>query len=107
MTRKQGRKSYSVEFKSKVLKKYLQDGQQVSQICEEHKLAPSLFYKWLKDLFTNINSALDIPSKTKHKSDKVQQELKAHQSTINQKNAIIAELTHELVNLKKNLGLIR
>jgi len=40
------RKNYSPEEKVRLLKEHLVNGIAVSQICDEKKLQPTVFYRW-------------------------------------------------------------
>jgi len=44
----QNRKVYPPEFKLSVVKEYLNGDKSQAQICEEHSISPSIFFRWLK-----------------------------------------------------------
>ena len=45
------RKHYSPEEKVRLLKEHLVNGTAVSQICDENKLQPTVFYRWQRQFF--------------------------------------------------------
>ena len=94
---------YSPAFKIKLLRKHLADKISVSLLCEEHKIKPSLFYKWQNDLFNNGDVVFE-----NLKADKIhnhyQKQLEGLKNKLTNKNEVLAELMQEYVNLKKELG---
>ena len=52
------RRHWSAEEKTKLLRRHLIEKIPISKICEEAKLAPSLFHKWQEQLFLNAPLAL-------------------------------------------------
>ncbi len=44
----QNRKTYGSEFKLNAVKEYLNGDKFQAQICEEHSISPSIFFRWLK-----------------------------------------------------------
>ena len=45
------RKQYSAQQKMTILRKYLLEGEPVSEVCDEYEIQPSVFYRWQKQLF--------------------------------------------------------
>ncbi|MCP3661276.1 MAG: transposase [Gammaproteobacteria bacterium] len=102
---RQKRKVFSSLKKAAILRRHLIDHVPVSELCDEIGLAPSVFYRWQKDLFDNATAALDAGSKrmSKHKA-KQDKKIKSLQEKITTKNEVLAELMEEHVKLKKELG---
>ena len=48
------RKHYAAEQKLALLRRHLIDRVPVSDLCEEHGLQPTVFYRWQKDLFAQL-----------------------------------------------------
>ena len=48
---KRKRKQYTGDEKVAVLRKHLLEGVPVSDVCEEHGLRPTVFYRWQKQFF--------------------------------------------------------
>ncbi|MBT3328282.1 MAG: transposase [Gemmatimonadales bacterium] len=105
MTRKKKRKRrhYTPEQKAALLQRHLVDKVPVSEICNEEKLQPSVFYGWLKTLMANAPTALASPRGSSSEK-RLQQKVDALQEKIQKKDGVIAEVTEEFVRLKKELG---
>ena len=50
MSKKKPRRSYTPEQKAAILRRHLVDKIPVSDLCDEYKLQPSVFYSWQKQL---------------------------------------------------------
>ena len=101
MTRKQ-RKNYSAEEKVMILKQHLLEQKQVSDICDQYNLHPTVFYRWQKEFFENAASAFtkDKDKVTKHLENKI----KELEDKLIKKNEVLSELMEEHIALKKNSG---
>ena len=103
----QTRKQYSAEQKVEIVKRHLVKKETVSEVCESVGITPNMFYRWQQELFDNAHLAFEtkkrgpkaqpVEKKLRHENDR----LRSH---IEQKNEVIAEITQEYVELKKNLG---
>ncbi len=91
------------EQKAALLKRHLVDKVPVSQLCTENDLQPSVFYHWLHQLLERAPAAFDSPGVT---SRERQLELKvaALEAKLARKDSIIAEVSEDYVQLKKQLG---
>ena len=99
------KRQFKAEEKVAILKRHLCDKETVSDICEEIKLAPNLFYRWQKEFFEN--GAVAFQRNGQKESSKVrhlEKENERLQNRITQKESVIAEITEDYVKLKKNLG---
>ncbi|MBL8605162.1 MAG: transposase [Myxococcales bacterium] len=61
---KEQRRHLSPEQKLAILREHLVERKPVSDICEQHGIAPSLFYYWQKQLFENGTAAFAQPGRT-------------------------------------------
>jgi len=100
---KRKRRHYTPEQKAALLQRHIVDKVPVSEICNEEKLQPSVFYGWLKTLLANAHLALSSPRGSSPEK-KLQQKVDALEEKIQKKDGIIAEVTGEFVRLKKELG---
>jgi len=96
------RKRFGAEEKVKVLRRHLVDKVAVSEVCEEYGIAPTVFYRWQKQLFENGAAAFErsSPKKDRREAERVE----ALESKIRKKDEVLAELMEEHVALKKSLG---
>jgi len=96
------RRHWSAEEKTKLLRRHLIEKIPISKICEEARLAPSLFHRWQEQLF--LNAALALVDRRAPERNQDQQRIERLEQKIQQKNEILAELMAEHVALKKELG---
>ena len=100
---KQKRRQFTPEQKAAILRRHLVDKIPVSEICNEEKLQPSVFYDWLKKLFEGAPAALAAP-RASSQEKKLTKKVEALEEKLARKDAVIAEVTEEFVRLKKELG---
>ena len=97
----------SPEEKANILKRHHLDKVPVSTLCEELGLQPSVFYNWQKELFARAAQVLGPNGRAERRSSE-EAELKRTISTLEtklaKKNDVIAEISQEYVELKKELG---
>lgn len=99
------RRHFSPQQKLAVLKRHLVDGVPVSDLCDEHRILPTQFYQWQKQLFENGAAAFE--RKTKHPGPSTEErKIEALQAKLATKNEVIAELMEDNVLLKKLDGAI-
>jgi transposase len=96
------RKQYTGEEKLAILRQHLVEGAAVSDICDEHDLQPTLFYRWQKQLFEEGAVVFRRPNDTEAK--KLQQKVTHLEERLEKKNEVLGELLEEYVALKKELG---
>lgn len=53
------RRQFTAEEKATILRRHLADKVAVSDLCEEYKIQPSLFYVWQRQAFENLGIALE------------------------------------------------
>lgn len=104
---KRTRRRHTAEQKAEALKRHYVDKEEVSKICEDLKLQPSLFYTWQRTLFANAGTALDAPAAPRKKTPRereLEKKLAALEAKLAKKDSVIAEISAEYVELKKELG---
>ena len=99
---KNERRHWSAEDKTKLLRQHLIEKIPVSKICEEARLAPSLFHKWQEQLFQKAPLALEAKRGPERKPD--QQRIEKLEQKIRRKDEVLTELMEEHVALKKEPG---
>jgi len=96
------RKKYTPEQKVQILRRHLVDRVAVSDLCDEYRLHPTVFYRWQKDLFENGAAAF---TRENSREQKVSNERITYlEEKLKKKNDVLAELMEEHVQLKKELG---
>jgi transposase-like protein len=96
------RKHYTPEEKVSILRRHLVEKAPVSTLCEELKIQPTVFYRWLKEFFENGAAAFQHQRDQESRQDK--QRIAALEEKLKSKNEVLAELMEEHVALKKSLG---
>jgi len=94
------RTSYNAEQKIAILRQHLLEHVAVSQLCDENRLQPTVFYRWQKQFFEG--GALIFTS-TRIRTAPLEQKMILLEEKLQRKNEIIAELMEEQLRLKKAL----
>lgn len=68
------RRHFSPEEKVAILRRHLLENVPVSQLCEQHAIAPSVFYHWQREFFENGHRAFTGNGKRAHQAEAAQQE---------------------------------
>lgn len=101
------RKSFTPEQKAGIVREHLIDKVEVSVLCEQHSIQPSLFYSWRNQLFTNAALALQDGrrgSPQKRALDAERRKVEELKAQLTRKNGVIAELAERNVTLEKGPG---
>jgi transposase-like protein len=102
------RRQFTTEEKAAILRRHLVDKTPVADICDELKLQPSLFYQWLRQVHENLAGALIASNPAASDPSKREKELAAKvaylEERLAKKDSVIAEISAEFVQLKKELG---
>jgi len=96
------RKHYTPEEKVSIIRRHLIEKIPVSDLCQEQKLQPTVFYRWLKEFFENGAATFRTQSDRESKHDK--ERIAALEEKLKAKNEVLSELMEEHVALKKSLG---
>jgi transposase len=103
---RKNRRSFSAEQKATMLRRHFVDKVAVSDLCDEYKIQPSLFYFWQRQALENLERAVEAPGERDAARRQAEQERKIAtlEARVAKKDAIIAEISEEYVTLKKPLG---
>jgi transposase len=99
---KKRRRRYSAAEKVAILKRHLVDKEEVSKICEELKLHPTLFYDWQKKFFDNGVKAFEAEARAEEQQLKTK--INRLEERLRDRDEVLAELMQDHVALKKSLG---
>jgi transposase-like protein len=94
------RRHFSPQQKVTIVKEHLVDGVPVSDLCDRHRIQPTQFYLWQKQLFENGAAAFERKTKVAGPSP-AQRQVEALQAKLLTKNEVVAELMEENILLKK------
>jgi transposase-like protein len=96
------RKHYTPEEKVIIIRRHLIEKVPVSDLCEQQKLQPTVFYRWVKEFFENGPAAFRKHSDGESKHDK--ERIATLEAKLKTKNEVLSELMEEHMALKKSLG---
>lgn len=96
------RTAFSPNQKVQILKENFVERKDVSDICDEYGIHPSMFYRWQKKFFENGERA--FRNQKDPETKKLKKQLTKLETKLNQKNEVLSELMQEHVSLKKSLG---
>jgi transposase-like protein len=99
---KRQRKNYTAEEKVAILRRHLLEKVPISEVCEEHGLHPTMFYRWQKEFFENGAAAFQQKARPNHQAE--QERIEYLEKKIQTKDEVLAELMAEHVALKKSVG---
>lgn len=103
---KQTRTQYTGKEKIKILRKHLIEKVPVSEICDEYKIAVSVFYKWQAQLFEQGEKVFSQTNREeKTKPSMLEEKIVGLEEKLMRKAEVLSELMEEHIKLKKNLGL--
>jgi transposase-like protein len=96
------RYNYTPEEKVFILKRHLVDRVAVSDLCDEYKLQPKIFYCWQKQFFENGTAAFTRDNNRLNRAETMR--IQQLENKLQRKNEVLSELMEEHVKLKKELG---
>ena len=86
------------------LKRHLLEKVPVSEICDALGIAPTLFYRWQKELFENGHTLFENGRHAKAVEDAKDEKIHKLEAKLTRKNEVMAELMEAHTQLKKDLG---
>ena len=107
---KDQRRHFTSQEKVAILRRHLVEKVPVSELCEEHGLHPTVFYRWQKDFFEQGAVVFDAPKSrsrngaAKRCEDAAAKRITALEEKLRRKDEVLGELMEEHVALKKSLG---
>ena len=89
------RRRFSAVDKVAILKRHLFGKEEVSAICEEHKLHPNQFYEWQRQFFEQGVKAFE--SDEKREESKLRTQVASLEAKLQRKDSVLSELMEEHV----------
>ena len=96
------RYNYTPEEKVFILKRHLVDRVAVSDLCDEYRLQPKVFYEWQKLFFENGATAFSHNERNRKRGEEAR--IQQLEDKLRRKHEVLSELMEEHVKLKKELG---
>lgn len=101
------RRAFWAEKKAEVLRRHLVDKIPVSNLCDGYKIQPGLFYNWRRQMTANLSAALQDGRSTSRSDGELQMaqaRIVALEAKLARKDAIIADISEEHLQLKNAWG---
>ena len=98
------RRHLNPQEKIAALKRHLLEGVPVSTICDELGIAPTLFYRWQKELFENGHTLFENGRAAKAVDNANVEKIQKLEAKLVRKNEVMAELMEALTEEKKRNG---
>jgi transposase len=96
------RRQFTPEQKFKIIKEHLTTKSGVTETCKKHGISSACFYRWQDEFFAGAMNRLK-----NGKAPANQSELRKIDDLTRQNErfkTVIAEMSHEVISLKKTLG---
>ena len=96
------RRRFSAQDKVAILREHFLDKVPISQVCDNHGLNPTVFYRWQKEFFEK--GPMVFEGRDDRPARRLEDRVQALQSKLTRMDEVIAELMEEYVRVKKSLG---
>ena len=97
------RRNFTPSQKVEILKLHLLEKVPVSEVCRNHHLQPTVFYRWQQQFFENGAKAFEI-TPVKPKPEPLKAKIAQLEEKLLRKNEVVSELMEVHLGLKKQLG---
>ena len=74
----------------------------VSDLCDQHGIHPTMFYRWQKEFFENAAAAFE--PRSRRAADANERRIALLEQKLQRKHEVLSELMEEHIKLKKELG---
>jgi transposase-like protein len=99
---KETRKRFTSQEKVAILRLHLLEHTPVSDLCDQHGIHPTMFYRWQKEFFDNAAAAFE--PRSRRAGDAKDRRITLLEQKLQRKNEVLSELMEEHLKLKKELG---
>jgi transposase-like protein len=96
------RRRFTAEQKAAILRAHLIDQVSVADLCDKHKIQPTLFYRWQKEMLENLPALFERQSGSELKA--LRRQAEALKAKLVQKDEVIAEIMADFIAAKKTTG---
>lgn len=100
---KRTRRYHAPSQKADLLRKHHLDKVPISDLCNQHELQPSVFYTWQRQLWDHAALAF-ADGKPSSREQQLEADNAALRAKLAKKEHVIAELSEELIDAKKECG---
>ena len=99
---KKTRKRFTAQEKVAILRLHLLEHVAISDLCDQHGVYPTMFYRWQKEFFENGAAALE--PRSRRPTDAKDQRIALLEQKLQRKHEVLSELMEEHIKLKKEFG---
>jgi transposase len=99
---KKTRKRFTAQEKVAILRLHLLEHTPISDLCDQHGIHPTMFYRWQKEFFENGSAALELGSR--RAGDAKDRQIALLQQKLQRKHEVLSELMEDHIKLTKELG---
>jgi transposase len=99
---KKTRKRFTSQEKVAILRLHLLERTPVSDLCDQHGIRPTMFYRWQKEFFENAAAAFE--PRTRRAAAGKDRRIAFLEDKLRRKHEVLSELMEEHITLKKELG---
>ena len=85
-----------------ILRLHLLERTPISDLCDQHGIHATMFYRWQKQFFENGAAAFE--SRRRRAGDAKDRRITLLEQKLQRKNEVLSELMEEHIKLKKELG---
>jgi transposase len=85
-----------------ILRLHLLEHVAISDLCDQHGIHPTMFYRWQKEFFENGSAAFE--PRSRRPADSKDQRIALLEQKLQRKHEVLSELMEEHIKLKKELG---
>jgi transposase len=96
------RKRFTAPEKVAILRLHLLEHVAISDLCDQHGIHPTMFYRWQKEFFENGAAALE--PRSRRPTDSKDQRIATLEQKLRRKHEVLSELMEEPIKLNKGLG---
>jgi transposase len=96
------RKRFTAQEKVAILRLHLLEHVAISDLCDQHGVHPTMFYRWQKEFFENGSAAFE--PRSRQSTDSKDQRIALLEQKLQRKHEVLSELMEEHIKLKKELG---
>jgi transposase len=99
---KKTRKRFTAQEKVAILRLHLLEHVAISDLCDQHGIHPTMFYRWQKEFFEHGAAAFE--PRSRQPADSRDQRIALLEQKLQRKHEVLSELMEEHIKLKKELG---
>ena len=97
------KKQYQASEKVSIIREHLLENKAMSDVCDEHHIHPSVYYRWQKQFFEGGEKAF-APTNERQAVRQLKQDMADLEAKLARKDEVLGEVMEEYVTLKKSVG---